>query len=205
MLTLFRLVLFGILAHKTAISHTTYPGLCLWDTNCAADPSKCEPGTYCATFESPERSSLHRSLQEEEPHWSQCQENSSGEPSSDCYVTRNGPYHGQRWGCEVDADCCNEAATCVIESSDSKSFCLLQCALNPSPTPAPAPTVATPVVSAMPTWSSQAPSWSSEGKNTASPAPSWSSEGKNTGLHFRVSSLRLQIPFLNWPKGREVL
>jgi hypothetical protein len=76
-------------------------GLCLWQNSCAGNPKGCESGSFCNVYQ----------------WWSQCQENVDVHierlPNGNkCYATNNGPMRGQRWGCNVDSDCCNPGATC---------------------------------------------------------------------------------------------
>lgn len=96
---------------------------CLWDTDCLA--TQCEAGAYCQAH----------------PFWSQCREDPSllqgivgpvvdaslfslkNTLGAACIGTRNGPHTGAaKWGCEVDSDCCNSAATCSVDK-----HCLLPC------------------------------------------------------------------------------
>lgn len=87
------------------------PNKCLWDTGCASGNAMCELGSTCVAFQ----------------YWSQCQEDassSSNTPRSSpaCFATNNGPYGGQRWGCNESSECCNPNATC-----GSDKLCHLSC------------------------------------------------------------------------------
>lgn len=93
---------------------------CLWDNDCATNSASCELGTYCYVAPS--------------GFWSQCQELFPG--NSGCYVTNEGPFDGARWGCEVDVDCCNEHASCVISNGNSRGICQLQCSTGITNAPA---------------------------------------------------------------------
>ena len=94
--------------HPTKLP-TKYPAQkkCLWAQGCSSS-IECEEGSYCQIF----------------PGWSQCQEDKHLS-TSHCYVTNNGPYSGQRWGCSKDLDCCNPAAIC-----GSDRLCNLSCNLS---------------------------------------------------------------------------
>lgn len=83
---------------------------CLWQTGCDATKDNCEPGTFCHTdYMNP---------------WTQCQEKPIEIPEN-CFVTKEGPFGGQRYGCKKDSDCCNENAVCGDDH-----YCHLQCSLT---------------------------------------------------------------------------
>jgi hypothetical protein len=87
--------------------------MCMWSSGCG--PGRpCAPGLYCDYRDA---------------FWSQCKEN-EGLSQSGCYVTIDGEYEGNRWGCDKDDDCCNPDATC---GSVERPVCQVPCGITVVP------------------------------------------------------------------------
>ena len=80
----------------------------MWSNGCSAD-TDCELGTFCY----------------KQQYWSQCKEIKEI-PNEDCIRTfNNGQEEGEAYGCGVDKNCCNPAATCGADK-----LCHLPCTVG---------------------------------------------------------------------------